>query len=135
MCFHLLFADGASRGNPGPAGIGVLLCDPDGNTVAEVAEHIGIVTSNVAEYKALIRGLEEALFRGITRLNVCLDSQLLVRQLNGQYRVRAPHLAKLHRRVMHLIRQFEQVEVHHLPRGANLRADRLASKAAVSRKP
>lgn len=134
MAVGLLYADGASRGNPGPAGIGVVLCDQKGNTIAEVSEHIGRATNNVAEYKALIRGLEEALSRGITRLGVLVDSQLLARQLSGEYRVRAPHLAKLYSRATHLIEQFEQVWVVPLPRGGNLRADALAKKAAVSPK-
>lgn len=132
MGAYFLYADGASRGNPGPAGIGVVLCDQNGGTIAEVSEHIGRATSNVAEYKALIRGLEEALSRNITRLGVFMDSQLLARQLSGEYQVRAPHLARLHRRAVHLMGQFEEVSVVHLPRGGNLRADTLAKKAVVS---
>lgn len=134
MSLGLLYADGASRGNPGPAGIGVVLCDSEGNTIAEISEHIGRATNNVAEYKALIRGLEEALSRGITSLGVFMDSELVTRQLSGEYQVKAPHLARLYGRVVHLIDQFEEVWVVHLPRGGNVRADALAKKAAVSPK-
>ncbi|MGQ9524977.1 MAG: ribonuclease HI family protein [Armatimonadota bacterium] len=129
---YALYADGASRGNPGPAGIGVLLCDPDGSTVTEISQHIGVTTNNVAEYEALLRGLDEALSRGVTHLVVYLDSELLVKQLCGQYKVRAPHLAELHQRAKRLIQRFGQVEIQHLPRRANHRADRLASEAALN---
>lgn len=129
---YALYADGASRGNPGPAGIGVLICDPDGSTVTEISQHIGVTTNNVAEYEALLRGLEEALSRGITHLVIYLDSELLVKQLCGQYKVRAPHLAELHQRAKRLIQQFGRVEIQHLPRRANHRADRLASKATLN---
>ena len=84
--------DGAARGNPGPAGIGVVLTDSDGRVVKEVAEPLGITTNNVAEYTALIRSLEEALAVGCNSISVITDSELMARQINGQYAVKAEHL-------------------------------------------
>lgn len=130
MRFWKLFADGASKGNPGRAGIGAVLIDPDGRTVAYVSEPIGIATNNTAEYKALIRGMELALKVGAEYLQVYLDSELLVKQLTGQYKVRAPHLLPLYREVCRLQSQFRAVVYQHAPRYANVDADKLASRAA-----
>lgn len=126
---HLLYADGASRGNPGEASIGAVLYDPDGEPVAEVSERIGRTTNNVAEYRALIAGLEAALEHGVRSLEVRLDSLLLVKQANGEYRVKAPNLAPLYRRVRELRSRFEAVAVAHVPREQNRVADALANAA------
>jgi len=123
ICF-----DGASRGNPGNAAIGVVVLK-DGAPVREIAETIGRTTNNVAEYRALLRGLEEAAALGARTLRVCSDSELVVRQLSGQYRVRSAHLEPLHRQVVSRMRQFDQVSVVHVAREQNRGADALANRA------
>lgn len=128
----LIFTDGAARGNPGPAGLGVVITDPEGNTLSEVAEHIGETTNNVAEYTALIRGLEEALKMGGTEVEIHTDSELMARQLTGVYKVRAEHLVPLVQKVRELLRQFRRISISHIMRGANKRADALARKASQS---
>ncbi len=128
-----LFIDGASKGNPGAAGIGVLLTTPDGETVAEIGESIGHATNNVAEYRALIRGLQEALARGAGRVTVQTDSQLLARQVEGRYKINAPHLRALREEAVALCRQFTGgVTVTHVLRGDNTRADALANQGVAS---
>ncbi len=130
---HLLYCDGASRGNPGPAAIGAAIFAPDGDQpLAVVARRIGPATNNVAEYRALEAGLERALELGVHRLLVRLDSQLLVRQVSGEYRVKAPGLKPLHQRVAVLLQKFESVKVEHVPRGRNSIADELANAALDS---
>lgn len=126
---HVLYCDGASRGNPGPAAIGFVLLDPTGGTVVEMGSMIGIATNNVAEYQALIAGLEAARTKGVDDLAVRLDSLLLVRQVNGEFRVKAENLKPLHRRAVGLLREFARVEVAHVRRHLNSRADALANAA------
>ncbi|MEX0826416.1 MAG: ribonuclease HI family protein [Acidimicrobiia bacterium] len=126
---HVLYCDGASRGNPGPAAIGFVLLDPTGGTVIEMGSMIGIATNNVAEYQALITGLEAARTKGVDDLAVRLDSLLLVRQVNGEFRVKAENLKPLHRRAVGLLREFARVEVAHVRRHLNSRADALANAA------
>ncbi|MCJ7726579.1 MAG: ribonuclease HI family protein [Acidimicrobiia bacterium] len=125
----VMYADGASRGNPGPASIGAVVYDPRGTTVAEVSEVIGETTNNVAEYRALIAGLEAALQLGVTRLQVRLDSLLLVRQVRGEFRVKAPGLQPLHRRVQVLVSRFDGFSIEHVRREKNTVADGLANAA------
>lgn len=126
---HVLYCDGASRGNPGPAAIGFVLLGPDGGAVVEMGSRIGVATNNVAEYQALIAGLETARDRGVDDLEVRLDSLLLVRQVNGEFRVKAANLKPLHRRAVALLREFDDVEVAHVRRHLNTRADALANAA------
>jgi len=121
--------DGAARGNPGPAAIGVLILGPKGAPLRKVGERIGRATSNVAEYAAVIRAAEEALALGATELTLLLDSELLVFQLRGTYKVRAAHLRPLHRRALGLLGQFRRWEVRHVSRDKNAAADRLANRA------
>jgi ribonuclease HI len=125
-----LYIDGASRGNPGEAGIGVVLCNDAGEPVKEISEAIGETTNNVAEYRALIRGLEEARALGVDTLEVYTDSELLARQMNGQYGVHSPHLQPFYHRARTLLRLFKNVSVQRLPRSQNQRADQLAKAAA-----
>ena len=99
MTTLIVSCDGAARGNPGPAGAGSQLTTPDGEVVAEVAEGLGEATNNVAEYTAVILGLERAKELGATEVLLRSDSQLLINQLTGIYRVKTPHLQPLHRRV------------------------------------
>ena len=122
--------DGAARGNPGPAGMGIVLTDAEGEVVKEVAEPLGVTTNNVAEYSALIRALEEARGLGCRRISVITDSELMERQLNGRYAVKAEHLIPYYRRAMALLAQFDSASVTHTRRENNKRADRLSNLGA-----
>lgn len=124
-----LHTDGASRGNPGPAGAGVVITNAAGEVLVERAVYLGQVTNNVAEYRALLLGLEEAQALSPARLTVKMDSELIVRQLNGRYRVRSPDLIPLHRQAQECIRRLGRVEVVHVRRAYNHAADRLANQA------
>lgn len=124
----IVACDGASRGNPGPAGAGAQITGPDGVVMAEVAEGLGEATNNVAEYTAVIRGLERALELGAGSVLLRSDSQLLINQLTGRYRVRSPHLQPLHRRVRELAAVFDSIEYEHVRRERNTEADRLANQ-------
>ncbi|MDR7522171.1 MAG: ribonuclease HI family protein [Armatimonadota bacterium] len=124
-----LFIDGASRGNPGPAGIGVVVQDARGRTIAEVREFLGEATNNVAEYQALLRALSEAEARGADDLEIYADSDLLVRQIQGTYRVRRAHLVPLHARALRALQGFRRWQIAHIPREKNAGADALANRA------
>lgn len=125
-----LFTDGGSRGNPGQAAIGCVLEDPaKGTTVREHCERIGVQTNNVAEYRALIAGLKLALHYQPNRLVCHLDSELIVRQLNGQYRVKMPTLVPFVEEIRALAKEFAKVEFIHVPRADNFRADALVNRA------
>jgi ribonuclease HI len=121
--------DGASRGNPGPAAVGVVIEDQDGQDLMDFGEAIGETTNNVAEYRAVIRAAEKGLELGGTELHLKLDSQLLARQLQGRYRVKAAHLKPLHRQATALLERFQQWDVQFVPREQNAAADRLANQA------
>jgi ribonuclease HI len=126
---HLIVScDGAARGNPGPAGAGAQLTTPDGVVVGEIARGLGEATNNVAEYTAAILGLERAAELGADEVTLRSDSQLLVNQLTGRYRVRTDHLVPLHRRLRELARGFRTVQFEHVPRERNTEADRLANQ-------
>jgi ribonuclease HI len=120
--------DGASRGNPGVAAIGVVVFQ-DSVPVREIAEPIGVATNNVAEYRAFLRALQEAAALGARTVQVWSDSELLVNQLRGHYKVRSPILAPLHRQALARMRQFDGVTVKHVPREENHLADALANRA------
>ncbi len=122
-----LFADGGSRGNPGPAASGAVLVDPEGQLLDEVGRYLGKATNNVAEWTALCIGLERAKERGIRRLAVRLDSELVVKQMRGEYRVKHVDLQPLHRRAQTLVRAFEHIDIKHVPRKQNTLADRLVN--------
>jgi len=127
---HLLvYVDGASSGNPGPCGAACVVKTPDGETVLDRARAFGPATNNVAEYQALLLGLETAATLRPRRLTIRSDSQLLVRQLAGRYKVRSPHLKPLHRQALAMLEPFETVEIEHIGREMNKEADALASKA------
>jgi len=129
MVRYALYADGAARGNPGPAAIGAVLYDSTGRAIVEISEAIGEATNNVAEYRALIAGLEAALAHHPDELLVRLDSQLLVRQLTGEYRVKAANLEPLYEQARRLLASFPTVSIEHVPRSQNREADRLANQA------
>ena len=125
----LLQFDGGSRGNPGPAGIGVTLTDEKGTPVYELSEFLGVCTNNIAEYTALVRGLTAAKALGATKVAVRSDSELLVRQINGIYRVKHPGIKPLYEQATALMRQIGDVKVTHTYREGNARADELANLA------
>ena len=125
----VIYADGASRGNPGPAALGAVVIDPTGVVRHEASERLGITTNNVAEYRGLIAGLEGALALGAKRVEARLDSELVVRQAIGRYRVRNPGLIPYHNRVLALRSQFDEVVFRHVPRELNRHADALANRA------
>jgi ribonuclease HI len=122
-----LFADGGSRGNPGPAASGAVIVDSRGDVLAEAGRFLGVATNNVAEWTALLIGLEAAAERGIRRLAVRMDSELVVKQVRGEYRVKHAALQPLHRKAMTLIRTFEHVDIKHVPRKLNKLADSLVN--------
>ncbi len=132
-----LFADGGSRGNPGPAAGGAVLFDESGEILAEAGEYLGIATNNVAEWRGLLAGLDAALELGIEDLVVRLDSELVVRQLTGVYRVKHADLIPLHRKAQGLLRRFRSVDIGHVRRKENAAADalvnRLLDEAAAGR--
>ena len=125
----VVYSDGASRGNPGPASMGAVVIDPSGTVVHEVSEKLGITTNNVAEYRSLIAALEAALALGARLVEVRMDSELLVRQAIGRYRVKNPGLIPLHNRVLGLRSRFDEVVFRHVPRAQNKHADALANRA------
>lgn len=120
--------DGAARGNPGPAGIGVILIDPSGGTVSQVAKGIGWATNNVAEYTALLEGLNLALSRGVKDLLVVSDSTLLVEQMKGRFKVKHKGLKPLNQHASDLVHRFTKVVFKSVPREQNGDADRLANR-------
>ncbi|MGH9469113.1 MAG: ribonuclease HI family protein [Terriglobia bacterium] len=121
--------DGASRGNPGAAAYGVLVESDDGEPLASFSKALGTATNNFAEYQALMAALEYALKHEHRRVRIYSDSELLVRQLEGRYRVKSPVLKLLHERAMKMVRQLEAFSVTHVPREQNREADRLANRA------
>jgi len=127
-----LYVDGASFGNPGPSGIGFVLAI--GDEVVEGSEDIGWGTNNQAEYRALIRGLREALDHSVDTLHVRGDSQLIVKQVTGEYKVKQPELRKLLIEARSLVEKFKSVRFEHVLRGFNERADALAKAGAEQAK-
>jgi ribonuclease HI len=127
---HLVaHSDGGARGNPGPAGYGVVLQDESGRKVAELSEYLGHQTNNFAEYQGLIAALEYALKHGPKALKVISDSELLVRQIKGIYRVKNPTLQDLHARAKEMMAKLDWFSIGHALREQNQEADRLANEA------
>jgi ribonuclease HI len=123
-----IFVDGACSGNPGEAGIGVVI-NRGGKTVKEISHAIGEATNNIAEYSALIYALQEAIVLKAGKLRIFTDSELLFRQITGVYRVKNEKLKVLFDRVRHLMRGFDHVDIHHVCREKNKEADRLAAQS------
>src|SRR5712692_42139 len=123
------YIDGASRGNPGPASYAVILKGPDGKVTLELGKYFGRATNNVAEYYGLITALDGAASRGITRLRVRSDSELLVRQMEGRYKVKSGDLKPLCERAQKLARGFAWFGIEYIPREENREADKLANEA------
>jgi ribonuclease HI len=128
-----LFTDGAARGNPGPAGAGAVIVNPDGHIVAKIGKFLGESTNNVAEYMGLILGLKRAKAMGIKELEVLSDSELLVKQLHGDYAVKAEHLRPLHDEAQSLIKGFSWIQIRHIPREENGQADAMSNRAIDER--
>jgi ribonuclease HI len=124
----LLMVDGAARGNPGDAGCGAAIFDENGTVVKELSRYLGRTTNNVAEYEGLLMGLDALIQLGRKKIRVQSDSQLLVRQLNGEYRVKDEKLKMLYQRAMSLLRQFDSYRILHVYREMNKVADRLANR-------
>ncbi len=125
----VIYTDGAARGNPGPAGAGVAIEDRRGDSLGRAWRYLGEATNNVAEYEALCLGLERALALGARRVELRADSELIVRQMRGEYRVRNPRLAELFARARALAARLDAVRYVHVPREKNRAADRLANLA------
>jgi ribonuclease HI len=128
----VIYCDGGARGNPGPAAIGAVVLDPSTDPptrLATVSERIGVATNNVAEYRALVAALEAARDFPARRVRVRADSQLLVRQLEGRYRVKQQHLRPYYERARELLSEYEDVELTHVPREQNTEADALVNAA------
>ena len=123
-----VYIDGASKGNPGPSGIGVVICK-DSETVKNISRYIGHATNNTAEYTALICGLLECLDLKADSVIIHTDSQLLCRQINGDYKVKHPGIKELYSQSRQLISGFKKFSIHRIPREENLGADKLANLA------
>jgi ribonuclease HI len=133
---YLLNTDGSGTGtvdNPAQGAIGVVLKDPDGHLIAEISEQIGPAINTVAEYRALIRGLKLAHSRGIQRIRVFLDSELVVDQVNGRAKVRKEHIRPLHAEACSLLEEFPNIRISWVPRKWNAEADALAARALLDR--
>ena len=127
-----LHCDGGSRGNPGPAGVGVVLTDDAGEVVGEVSEVIGIATNNVAEYEAVIRGLARALELGATEVDLIGDSELIAKQITGDYKVKHEDMKPLHAAALAALRAFDNWTIKTVPRAQNSDADALVNQALDS---
>jgi ribonuclease HI len=121
--------DGGARGNPGPAGYGVYIRDAEGTPIKQISEYLGHRTNNVAEYSALLAALEYAVAHGHRALKVVSDSELMVKQMTGQYRVNSPDLKPLYEKARSLVRQLDKFAIEHVLRAKNQHADRLANDA------
>lgn len=125
---YSLHTDGGARGNPGPAGIGVVLAGPDGRVIEEVARGIGWATNNVAEYEGLLEGLRCARRHGVQRLHVHMDSVLVIQQMKGVFKVKHAGLKPLHEAARELVKEFKGVVFTAIPREQNKRADELTNQ-------
>lgn len=124
-----LYIDGASRGNPGPAGIGLLILDENKKKIKEFYKYLGETTNNVAEYNALIYGLEKALELRADEVVINLDSELVAKQLNGEYRVKNSDIRPFFEKALGILKGFKEFEIKHIERSKNKEADKLANKA------
>jgi ribonuclease HI len=121
--------DGGARGNPGPAAIGVVVRGPDGEVLEEVGERIGKATNNIAEYRALLRGIELAAAQGAGELELVGDSELVVRQVEGRYKIKDAGMKKLHAEAVRALGAFDSWSIRHVRRAENADADRLVNEA------
>jgi len=124
-----VYSDGAARGNPGPAGAGAVITDAKGDVVARLGHYLGRQTNNVAEYQGLLLGLRHAQELGAREVEVRADSQLMIRQLKGEYAVRNTALKPLHAEALRLLRSFSRYDLQHVPREENALADEMSNRA------
>lgn len=124
-----IYIDGGSRGNPGPAGIGVVILDERGKKIKDIAKYIGETTNNVAEYNALLYGLEEVLIIRADEILINMDSELVAKQLSGDYRVKDSNIKPLFERALNMLKSFKSFEIKHIEREKNKEADKLVNKA------
>lgn len=125
----VVHVDGGARGNPGPAAIGIVVSSADGEVLDEVAERIGVATNNVAEYRALLRGLERARDLGADEVSIVNDSELVARQVTGAYKVKHPAMKPLYEQTVAALRGFSRWGIKSVPRAQNARADALVNAA------
>jgi ribonuclease HI len=125
----VVHVDGGARGNPGPAAVGVVVSTPDGEVLDEIGEVIGVATNNVAEYRGLLLGLERARALGATEVEVVNDSELVARQVQGDYKVKHAGLKPLHQQALATLRGFDRWSIRSVPRERNARADALVNAA------
>lgn len=128
----IIFTDGAARGNPGPAAIGVILKDEIGNAVARISRRLGTTTNNQAEYHAIIAALEKATSLGARQVLLKSDSELVVKQINGNYKIKNTVLRPLYQRVVQLVGSLKSFSISYIPREQNSEADALANRALDS---
>lgn len=124
-----MYVDGASSGNPGPAGIGIVIFDQDGRQIGKLSDYIGTRTNNYAEYTALIRALKIAIYFKASVVRIRTDSELVVKQMSGEYKVKNDQIKKLYEQAVSLIKSIKTCKIEHIPRGQNEKADYLAKKA------
>ncbi|MCK5212264.1 ribonuclease HI family protein [Candidatus Parcubacteria bacterium] len=125
----IIYTDGGARGNPGPAGIGAIIFDDKRNLIAEISEYLGVATNNQAEYKAVVAAIKKAKELNAEEIQFYLDSQLVVEQLNGNYKVKNKDLQPLFVSIYNDSLNFKKVAYNHVPREQNKEADRLANEA------
>ena len=125
----IIYTDGGSRGNPGPAGAGAIIYDENRKVIAEISEFLGITTNNQAEYRAILAGIKKAVALQASEVEFYLDSELAVKQLNREYKVKNKDLAPLFLAVYNLTLRFTKISFTHIPRERNSEADRLANEA------
>ena len=128
----IIYVDGASRGNPGPAAIAAIIHDEKGKPIVSLARRIGTTTNNEAEYRAIIAGLQKAVSMGIREVELKSDSELVVKQINGRYKVKKATLRTHYQKVIQLIGSLEDFTIAYIPREQNAEADALANKALNS---
>lgn len=125
----VVHVDGGARGNPGPAAIGVVVSEPGGTVIDELGERIGVATNNVAEYRAVLAGLERAAALGAREVEIVNDSELVARQLTGAYKVKHPSMKPLYEQAISALRGFDAWRIRSVPRAQNARADELVNAA------
>ena len=124
-----IYIDGGARGNPGPAGVGVVIMDGKGKKIKDVSKYIGEATNNIAEYNALLYGLEEALMLKAEEIRINLDSELVAKQITGEYRVKDKNIKPLFDRAVNMLKSFKGFEINRIDRSENKEADKLVNKA------
>lgn len=129
MKSYQLYTDGGARGNPGPAGAGALLLDGNGKEVEAISAYLGKMTNNQAEYRALLLGLQAAIDNDVRNLEVRMDSELIVKQMKGEYKVKHPDMKVLYAQAKTLVENFETISFHHIRREFNSDADALVNQA------